>query len=87
MKMKITTLMLCLVSSIMMKAQQMTDGFFYSNGYRATREIPIEMDELSFNSMKVSEQAPIGNGFFIMVVIAIIYVLVKVMIKNKEVAR
>ena len=85
--MKITTLMLCLVSSIMMKAQQMTDGFFNSNGYRATREIPIEMDELSFNSMNVSERAPIGNGFFIMVVIAIIYVLVKVMIKKKEVAR
>ena len=87
MKMKITTLMLCLVSSIMMKAQQMTDGFFNSNGYRATREIPIEMDELSFNSMNVSEQAPIGNGFFIMVAIAIIYVMIKAMIKNKEVAR
>lgn len=87
MRTKITTLVLCLLASIVVKAQQKTDGFFNSNDYRAIREIPIEMDEMSFNSMNVSEQAPLGNGIIILASIAIIYVMFKMIIKSKEVAR
>lgn len=79
MKTKITTLLLCLVVSLSSIAQQKTDGFFNHDNSRYTiSEIPIEMNELSFNSMNISEQAPLGNGVFLLACIAIIYVVYKI---------
>ncbi|MBQ8223617.1 MAG: hypothetical protein IJZ87_09820 [Bacteroidales bacterium] len=81
MKVKITTLVLCLMLSIFMTAQQKNDSFFnysYENAGRAiyTDPVPIQTDMgMTFQNMNVN--APVGNGLIIMLGISIFYVIIK----------
>lgn len=79
MKTKITTLVLCMMLSMFMTAQQRNDSFFnYQNQERLIDETPVPFqtsDSHGFNNMHVN--APLGNGLFIIAMISIVYVLSK----------
>lgn len=81
MRKKITTLVLCMMLSMFITAQQRNDSFFnysYENGGRAvnTDPVPIQTDMgMTFQNMNVN--APIGNGLIIMLGMSIFYVTIK----------
>lgn len=84
MKRKFATLMLCLIVSLSMEAQQSTDSFFnHSNTRLDTRILPVETQGTKFSNMNVNVDAPIGNGMFILVAAGFIYT----MLKKKEETR
>ena len=87
MKKKVTTLILFVVMSSSVMAQQKSDSFFNYNTYGETRidtrVLPVETLGTSFADMNVNVDAPIGNGLLILICIGVVYA----MLKNKEVVR
>ena len=87
MKKKITTLVLFVVMSSSVMAQQKSDSFFNYNTYGETRidmrDLPVETLGTSFSDMNIYVDAPIGNGLFILMCIGVVYA----MFKNKEVVK
>lgn len=84
MKRKFATLMLCLVMSLLMEAQQTTDSFFnYSDARIDTRILPAATQGTRFSNMDVNVDAPVGNGLLFLVVAGIVYTRLKM----KEVVR
>ena len=87
MKKKVTTLVLFVVLSSSVMAQQKSDSFFNYNTYGETRidtrVLPVETLGTSFADMNVNVDAPVGDGLFILMCIGVIYA----MLKNKEVVR
>lgn len=88
MKKKVTTLVLFVVMSSSVMAQQKSDSFFNYNTYSETRVdtrvLPVETLGTSFADMNVNvDAAPIGDGLLILMCIGVIYA----MLKNKEVVR
>ena len=87
MKKKITTLVLFVVMSSSVMAQQKSDSFFNYSTYGETRldmrVLPIETLGTSFADMNVNVDAPIGNGLFILMCIGVVYA----MLKKKEVVK
>lgn len=79
MKVKITTLVLCVMLSVCVSAQQKHDSFFdYKDYERAIDMTPVPFqtsDGHGFNDMHVN--APLGNGIFITVLISFAYILSK----------
>lgn len=81
MRKKITTLVLCMMLSMFMTAQQRNDSFFnysYENGSRAITgdPVPLQTDTgMTFKNMNVN--APIGDGLIIMLGISMFYVTIK----------
>lgn len=84
---KVATLLLFVVVSCSVMAQQKSDSFFnydtYSESRIDTRVLPVETLGTSFSDMNVNVDAPIGNGMFILVAAGFIYR----MLKKKEVTR
>lgn len=84
---KVATLLLFVVVSCSVMAQQKSDSFFnydtYSESRIDTRVLPVETLGTSFSDMNVNVDAPIGNGLFILMCIGILYTF----LKNKEVVR
>jgi hypothetical protein len=84
---KVATLLLFVVVSCSVMAQQKSDSFFnydtYSESRIDTRVLPVETLGTSFSDMNVNVDAPIGNGMFILVAVGFIYT----MLKKKEVTR
>lgn len=84
---KVTTLLLFVVMSFSLMAQQKTDSFFnydtYSESRLDTRVLPVETLGTSFSDMDVNVDAPIGNGLYILMCIGVLYAV----LKNKEVVR
>lgn len=84
---KVATLLLFVVVSYSVMAQQKSDSFFnydtYSESRIDTRVLPVETLGTSFSDMNVNVDAPIGNGLFILMCIGILYTF----LKNKEVVR
>ena len=87
MKNKVTTLVLFVVLSSSVMAQQKSDSFFnydiYSETRLDTRVLPVETLGTSFADMDVNVDAPVGNGLLILMCVGVIYA----MLKNKEVVR
>ena len=87
MKKKVTTLVLFVVMSSSVMAQQKSDSFFNYNTYGETRldtrVLPVETLGTSFADMNVNVDAPIGNGVYILMCIGVIYA----MLKKKEVVK
>ncbi len=78
MRTKIATLVLCLVMSFSISAQQRTDSFFnYRESRLDTRILPVETQGSSFADMNVYVDAPLGNGVFILLAIGLVYVFLK----------
>lgn len=85
MKTKFATLVLCLVMSLSIEAQQKTDSFFYSQAETRLdkRVLPVETQGTSFANMDVNVDVPVGNGMFLLLGISVVYVVFKM----KEVLR
>ena len=87
MKTKVTALLLFVVMSLSVMAQQKTDSFFnydtYSESRLDTRVLPAETLGTSFTNMNVNVDAPVGNGLFILTCVGVFYVV----LKKKEVVK
>ncbi len=84
---KVATLLLFVVVSYSVMAQQKSDSFFnydtYSESRIDTRVLPVETLGTSFSDMNVNVDAPIGNGLYVLICVGALYAL----LKNKEVVR
>ena len=84
---KVATLLLFVVVSCSVMAQQKSDSFFnydtYSESRIDTRVLPVETLGTSFSDMNVNVDAPIGNGLYILTCVGALYAI----FKNKEVVR
>ena len=84
---KVATLLLFVVVSYSVMAQQKSDSFFnydtYSESRIDTRVLPVETLGTSFSDMNVNVDAPIGHGLYILICVGALYAI----FKNKEVVR
>jgi hypothetical protein len=84
---KVATLLLFVVVSCSVMAQQKSDSFFNYNTYSESRidkrVLPVETLGTSFSDMNVYVDAPIGNGLYILICVGALYAI----FKNKEVVR
>lgn len=84
---KVATLLLFVVVSCSVMAQQKSDSFFnydtYSESRIDKRVLPVETLGTSFSDMNVYVDAPIGNGLYILICVGALYAI----FKNKEVVR
>ena len=84
---KVATLLLFVVVSYSVVAQQKSDSFFkydtYSESRLDTRVLPVETLGTSFSDMNVNVDAPIGNGLYVLICVGALYAI----FKNKEVVR
>ena len=84
---KVATLLLFVVVSYSVMAQQKSDSFFnydtYSESRIDTRVLPVETLGTSFSDMNVNVDAPIGNGLYILICVGALYAI----FKNQEVVR
>ena len=74
---KVATLLLFVVVSYSVMAQQKSDSFFnydtYSESRIDTRVLPVETLGTSFSDMNVNVDAPIGNGLYILICVFVLY--------------
>ncbi len=84
---KVATLLLFVVVSFSVMAQQKSDSFFNYDTYGESRidkrVLPVETLGTSFSDMNVIVDAPVGNGLYILICVAALYAIYK----NKEVVR
>ena len=92
MKVKITTLVLCMFCIIHANAQQKTDAFFnykyHDDATRATYVDATHLSTVGFNNMGISvnyESVPLGSGLFVLTLISATYLVLR--LRRKEVEK